>query len=291
MKYLIILTLLFLNPLAHAKEEQTSFFDGAKTIHLKFTDVVDDKYTVDVLWTPDDGYVPRLVGPATINFTGSSRGLFSVSAAAFHIPYDVLSELNLIKFEDSSKHDGHTIEVDLSKVYSVEYDSFSKPVLFNNSHHYDKLRTGGSTPFFFEDIDFDGKDELIVVDFGTGQRWVDEYIVHKATYKNGATYNLAVEKPFNMLDQKTTFDKENRTIDVFSSGGACGSTNKKFKLVNGEYKPVEFTEWDYTSNGERYICVESTYTVANGKRTLKSKTESYWDSERRENVELGTKHY
>lgn len=286
-KYTILLAFLFTHSVIQAEEvEWKSFYDGTKTIHLKFTDVIDDKYTVDVLWTPDDGYVPRLVGPATINFTrGGST--FSVLANAFHMPFDTLWKLGLVKFDDSSKYDGHTIKVDLSKVYPVEYDSLNKPTLFNNSHHYDKLKTGGLAPFFFEDIDFDGKDELVVVDFGTGQRWVDEYTVYKATYENGSTYNLVVEKPFNMFDQKTTFNKENRTIDIFLSGGACTNSNEKFRLIGGEYTSVEFTDWDYYIDDIKgSVCVESIYTIANGKQVLKSKSESYWDASQSKWVEL-----
>jgi len=285
MKYIILLAFLLINPVASSKEgERKSFYDGTKTIHLKFTDVINDKYTADVLWTPDDGYVPRLVGPATINFTSSSGGVFSVSADAFHIPSDILRGLGLIKFEDSSEHDGHTIEVDLSKVYSVEYNSLSKPLLLDGLHHYDELKSGGLTPFFFEDIDFDGKDELIVVDFGTGQRRVDEYTVYKSndkhkreatyrpTYQDDIVYNLATAKPFDMLDQKTTFNKENKTIDVFLSGGACTNSNEKFKLIDGRYTAIEFTDWDYYIDYSKgSVCVESVYDIVNDKKVFKSR--------------------
>ena len=297
---LILLAFLLINPVAQAQEdERKSFFDGTKTIHLKFVDVINDKYTVNVLWTPDDGHVPALVGPATIRFVRDGGGVFSVSADAFHMPFEVLWKLGLIKYEDSSKHDGHTAEVDLTKVYPVKYDSLRKPVLFDNSHRYDGLKTGGSTPFFFEDIDFDGKDELIVVDFGTGQKRVDEYTVYKSgeipsrkityrpVYQDSSIYNLASPEPFNMLDQKTAFNKENRTIEVFLSGGACGSTNEKFKLVDGKYKSIKFTEWIPVEGA----CAETVYGMREGKRVLKSITESYWDSEKSEHIELGTKFY
>jgi hypothetical protein len=266
MKYILLLALFLFNPSVHAKEKQESFFDGTKTIHLKFTDVIDDKYTVNVLWTPNDGYVPALVGPATIRFVKDSGSVFSVSVDAFHLPFDALNKLGLLKFDDSG--DYHTLVVDLTKVYPVGYNTTGKDSLFDSFH-------GNNVPFFFEDIDFDGKDELIIVDFGTGQRWVDDYKVYKPTYKNGNMYNLATEKPFDMLDQKTTFNKENRTIDVFLSGGACGSTNEKFKLVSGKYKPIEFTDWDYYIRDGGSVCVESHYVVISGERVLKSKSESY----------------
>jgi len=80
-------------------------------------------------------------------------------------------------------------------------------------------------------------------------------------------------------------------IDVFSSGGSCANSNEKFQLIDGKYTPIDFTEWDYATDGERYVCIESTYNVANGKQILKSKSTSYWDFEKSENIELGVKYY
>jgi hypothetical protein len=284
MKYtFLLLTLFLLNIASYANEDAwESFFDGSKTIHLKFTDVIDDKYTVNVLWNPNDGNVPRLVGPATIRFVKDSGSTFSVSVDAFHLPLDVLNKLGLLKFDDSG--DYHTLPVDLTKVYPVEYNTIGKDSLFDSFH-------GNNVPFFFEDIDFDGKDELIVVDFGNGQRRVDDYKVYKPTYKNGNMYNLAIDKPFDMLDQKTAFNKENRTIDVFLSGGACGSTNEKFKLIGNKYVAIEFTDWDYYIRDGGSVCVESNYVVIDGVRVLKSKSESYTEFGSGKTIELGTKYY
>ena len=291
MKYIILLAFLLINPVTQAEEVgQKSFFDGTKTIHLKFTNIIDGQYAVDVLWMPDDGLAPQLVGPATINFVKDKGHSFSVSAEAFHLPINVLNKFGLLRYDDSG--DYHTLPVDLSQVHPIEYGS-GEVSIFNNPYHlhYDKPIVG-IVPFFFEDIDFDGKDELIIINTRAGQRWVDSYTIYKATYKGGNIYNLANDEPLNMLDQKTTFDKENRTIDVFSSGGACTNSNEKFKLINGKYISVEFTDWDYyIDNVKGSVCVESIYTVTDGGRILKSKSESYWDSEKSENIELGIKYY
>jgi hypothetical protein len=288
MKQIIVSIFLLLSSVVCA-EERKSFFDGTKTIHLKFTNIIDGQYAVDVLWMPDDGLAPQLVGPAVINFVKNRGHSFSVSAEAFHIPSDILNEFGLLKYDNSG--DYHTLPVDLSKVHSIEYGS-DEGSIFNNPYHlyYDKPIVG-IVPFFFEDIDFDNKDELILINTRAGQRWVDSYTIYKATYKGGNIYSLATDEPFNMLDQKTTFNKENRTIDVFSSGGACGSTNEKFQLINGKYASVEFVEWVSVENDEKIACIESIYTVINDKRILKSKSESYWDSEQGKYIELDTKYY
>ena len=88
------------------------------------------------LWMPDDGLVPRLVGPAIISFTKDGGYSFPILADAFHLPFDLLTKLGILKFDEDSS-DGHTAAVDLTKVYSVKYDSLGEAGLFDNSHHYD----------------------------------------------------------------------------------------------------------------------------------------------------------
>ncbi len=269
--------------------EWMPFFDGSKTIHLRFTDVIDDKYNVNVVWMPRDGEGPRLVGPAIITFLKGSSYLFSVTANNFHLPFYELKERGILEVEA----DGQAYEVDLTKVYSFEYssDSFNKILLMSNTHKYEASGSREQVPFFFEDVDFDGKNELVIVDFNVGQRGYNEYTIYKSNYKNGNMYNLVNTEPFSILDQLSTFDQENKTIDVFSSGGACSNSNEKFRLIDGEYTSIEFTEWDYYVRDGVSVCVESIYTVANEKRTLKSKSESYWDYEQAKHIELGTKYY
>jgi hypothetical protein len=290
MKQIILSIFILFSSASYAEEDEwKSFYDGTKTIHLKFADIIDDKYNVNIVWMPRDGEGPRLVGPAIITFLKDSGYLFSVTANYFHLPYDELKESGILEMDV----EGQAKTVDLNKVYSFKYDSdsFNKISLVNNTHKFEASESRKQIPFFFEDIDFDGRDELVVVDFNAGQRWYNEYTVYKSNYKYGNMYNVASVEPFSILDQLSTFDKENRTIDVFLSGGSCANSNEKFKLIDGKYTPVEFTEWDHATNGERYICVESIYAVIDGKQILKSKSEGYWDSEKRKYIELGVKYY
>ena len=290
MKQIILLVFLLLSPVTYADtDEWNSFYDGTKTIHLKFTDIINDKYNVNIVWMPRDGEGPRLVGPAIITFSKDSGYVFSVTADNFHLPFDELKESGILKFDN----DGQAVKVDLSKVYSFEYssDSFNKVSLMNNTHKYEASGSREQVPFFFEDVDFDGKDELVMVSFNSGQRWYNEYIVYKSNYKYGNMYNLVNTEPLSIIDQLSTFNKQNRTIDVFSSGGACTNSNEKFKLIDGKYIAIELTEWDYYVRDGVSVCEESIYTVIDDKRILKSKSESYWDYEQAKHIELDTKYY
>ena len=286
MRHIILLAFLLINPVVQAEEvEWKSFFDGTKTVHVKFTDVINDEYTVNVVWTPDDGYGPRLVGPASISFLKDKGYLFSVAVDDFHLPLNELKESGILK----TGSEGEALEIDLYKVYSMEYNSksFNNISLLNNTHNFDESGSREQVPFFFEDIDFDGKDELVIVNFNAGQKEYNTYSIYKPTYKYGNMYNLVSNEPFNILDQLSTFDKVNQTIDVFLTGGSCGSTNEKFQLVNGRYTSIELTEWNSRPTKEYgYVCTESVYNFIKGKRVLKSESESYWDSEYHKWIEL-----
>jgi hypothetical protein len=291
MKYIILLAFLLINPVTQAEEvEWKSFFDGTKTVHIKFTDIINGEYSVNVVWTPDDGYGPRLVGPASISFLKGKGYLFSVTVEDFHLPLDELKKSGILKTDD----EGQALEIDLHKVYSMEYNtkSFNKISLLNNTHDYDESGSREQTPFFFEDIDFDGKDELVIVDFNSGQRGVNEYSIYKPTYKYGNMYNLVSVEPFNIVDQLSTFDKVNKTIDIYSSGGSCSNSNQKFKLVNGKYTLVELTDWDERPTMEYgYVCTESVYDFIKGQKILKSTSGSYKDFETGGRIKLGIKYY
>jgi hypothetical protein len=277
MKYIILLAFLLINPVTQA--EWKSFFDGTKTIHLKFTDVINDKYTVNAVWAPIDDQSPRLVGPATISFLKGSNYLFSVSANEFHLPYDELEKLGVLKVDD----EGQAVKVDLNKVYSFEYHSksFNKISLMNNTHKYEVSGSTEQTPFFFEDIDFDGKDELIVVNFNTldGQRWFNTYSIYKPTYKYGNIYNLVNTEPFNIIDQLTTFDKDSKTTSHYYRGGSCSNSEDTYKMIGGQFEHIKYKKWrESTSKKLGFVCTESTYDIVDGKQVLESETDSFYDN-------------
>ncbi len=72
---LLFLFLLFTNN-SFANEEPANCcpeiykgLNADKLIKIHFTDLIEDKYTVDVKWFPDNGLAPFLTGPANITLT------------------------------------------------------------------------------------------------------------------------------------------------------------------------------------------------------------------------------
>jgi hypothetical protein len=271
MKYLIILIFLLLNPAVHAEEddEPDVFFDGTKTVHFKFTDVVDGKYNyiVDVMWTPDNN-APLGVGPAILRFSEKEWfNSFSVTTSAFDLSGDILKKVGYYASVDWDYHKDI-----LNTVFTIDYKSLSKSSLLDNKHE-------GNAPFFFEDVDFDNINDLVIREKGSGQRSVDAYKVYNLRSSGGRVsdlYSVVNKEPYTRFDELTTLNKEDKTIAIYSSGGSCQNSERIYKRANGQLKYVKYKKWRESTNKKLgYVCTESTYDIVDGKQVLESETDSF----------------
>lgn len=72
-------------------------------------------------------------------------------------------------------------------------------------------------PFFFQDVDFDGEDELLITNWQCGSRGSSTYDVYKVNQYYMYRMDMArlTEEPFTLLENyKTTFDTENKEITI-----------------------------------------------------------------------------
>jgi len=283
MKYLIILTLLLLNPSTHAEEDDKPdvFFDGTKTVHFKFTDVVDGKYnyTVDVIWTPNSYLAIGEGSPAILRFSEKEwLNSFSVTTSAFDLSGDVLKKAGYYTSDDWGYHKDI-----LSTVFTIDYKSLSKSSLIDNAH-------GGDAPFFFEDVDFDNINNLVVLESGVGQRSVDAYKIYNFNSYGGRVpdlYSVVDKEPYTWFDTKTKINKEDKSIAFFSSGGACSSRENTYKRVGDQLKYIKYKKWrESTSKKLGFVCTESTYDIVDGKQVLESETDSFYDDDKHKWVEV-----
>ena len=189
--------------------------------------------------------------------------------------------------------EGYNLSVDLNKTYKVKYSPYKKISLWNNTHHFEESGSREQAPFFFEDIDLDGVDEIVITDFQAGQRHSNEYSVYKNFSRlSKSDYKVIKTEPFDHIDQLTTFNKNSKTISQFHSGGSCANSEDTYKKTNKGFEFVEFTNWDSRPTMEYgYVCTKLTYGIVRDEKVIKSKSESYWDSEKSENIKLGTKYY
>ena len=265
MKTLLLFLLLLFTNHSFANEEPANCcpeiykgLNADKLIKIHFTDLIEDKYIVDVKWFPDNGLVPFLTGPAiiTFNIKGYALSWFTKLTGFFHIP---------------------NFEVDWEKINNGEVFEMKYSDFYNQSTLKELAKGLYSleTPFFFEDVNFDGTKELIITETGNGQRRRDVYKVYSIDELGPEIdlYDITNTLPYVKFDSSTEFNAKDKTITLYYSGGACSSSSETYQAMDG-YGAVKFRlikGWEYSGyddDDNKVPCYLTTYDIVNGREVL-----------------------
>ena len=264
MKRLLLTLLLFTNNSfagepANCCPEIYKGFNADKLIQIHFTDLIEDRYIVDVEWFPDNGLAPFLTGPANITFTlKESNKSFTVRTGLYHSP---------------------DFEVDWEKINNGEVFEMKYGDFYNLSTLKELASKEGiyslETPFFFEDVNFDGKKELIITEKRNGQRGFDSYKVYSINEFRPEIdlYDITNSLPYVKFDSSTEFNPKDKTITLYYSGGACTTISEIYQAVGG-YRGVKFRlikGWEtyyWDDDGNNIGCHIKTYDIVNGREVL-----------------------
>jgi len=113
--------------------------------------------------------------------------------------------------------------------------------------------------FFFKDVNFDNKPELIISEFGKGQRGLSQWRVYEMDdYIDIYCLDSA---PYNMLDDSSDFNYDNQTITINNFGGACGSTYDTYKYNSSDHKCVLIQSSREEYDGSTDKCITQTFEI------------------------------
>lgn len=175
-------------------------------------------YTVSVLCFPRNEYSDQDM--ALLHFR---KGVNE-----FYIYNPSYKEYQLFKFQPL--REGDTISINYTEKNPTEYLT-------------------DQTPFFFQDVNFDGEDELLITKWQCGSRGSSTYDVYKVKQDG---YSLEIPKleiePFTILEsEKTTFDSKNKriTIQYFET-----HSNVKYIYEQRKKEIINWTELDTVYNFE-----------------------------------------
>ena len=228
--------------------------DGKTPIYIEFTDVIQGRYLVDVEWFPDSGIVPYLNGPANINFKLIDSDVkFTIKTDFFNIGSRMFSFPRY-------RMDAQTIAN--KEIIKMNFKNIANP------------------PFAFGDMNFDGIKELVIANRRQGQRHSDAYEVYLIQEVRDLSYfnilDLTDELPYSNIDATSEFDWDNKTIELYYSGGACSSSWETYKRVFSNYpledykfeliKKINYESWD--DDGNDIPCSKFVYDVEDGKDIL-----------------------
>lgn len=109
----------------------------------------------------------------------------------------------------------------------------------------------------FIDVDFDGINEIIEINYRAGQRHRNTYTIyqHHGLEMEGNQLQLMDFPPFSQVDSATIFNKKDKTIQIHNSGGACIYDDKTYKKINGEWRVSKLISADWVNKK----CVIKTY--------------------------------
>ena len=228
--------------------------DGKTPIYIEFTDVIQGRYIVDVEWFPNWGLVPMFNGPANINFNLIDRDVkFTIKTDFFNIGNRMFS---FPKY----RMDAETIAS--KEVIKMKFSDIA------------------NAPFAFGDMNFDGVKELVIANRKQGQRHHDAYEVYLIQEIEDTSYfnimDLTDTLPYSNIDATTEFDSDNKTIQLYYSGGACSSSYETYKRVFSDYPlrdykfelihKIDYETWD--EDGNDIPCTKYVYDVVDGKEIL-----------------------
>ena len=228
--------------------------DGKTPIYIEFTDVIQGRYIVDVEWFPDWGLVPMFNGPANINFKLIDRDVkFTIKTDFFNIGNRMFS---------FPKYRINANTIANKEVIKMKYSDIA------------------NEPFAFGDMNFDGIKELVIANRRQGQRYHDAYEVYLIQEIEDTSYfniiDLTDVLPYSNIDATTKFDSDNKTIQLYYSGGACSSSYETYKRVFSDYPlrdykfelihKIDYETWD--EDGNDMPCTKYVYDVVDGKEIL-----------------------
>jgi len=265
MKKLLLLLFVSIGINAAAEDELAEYMDnglpiyyqlldGKTPIYIEFTDVIQGRYIVDVEWFPDWGLVPMFNGPANINFKLVDRDVkFTIKTDFFNIGNRMFS---------FPKYRINANTIANKEVIKMKYSDIA------------------NEPFAFGDMNFDGIKELVIANRRQGQRYHDAYEVYLIQEIEDTSYfniiDLTDVLPYSNIDATTKFDSDNKTIQLYYSGGACSSSYETYKRVFSDYplrdykfkliRKIDYETWD--KNGDDIPCTKYVYDVIDGKEIL-----------------------
>lgn len=126
-------------------------------------------------------------------------------------------------------------------VYEQPHINKSKPIEFKEF---------ASLPFFFLDVNFDEKDELIMKYASQGQRYINAYVAYGLQYRNGKIgYDYLYDStrgiaPFSNLDDWSVIDYTKKEISTYCNGGYSDNEKRIYRLINGKISLHRIEDYD-----------------------------------------------
>jgi hypothetical protein len=229
-------------------DEPKGYPDSNNSVKVNYKSIINGM-AVEAVWEPIDTQGSSVLGEAIIKFTNVKNGeSFAIYNSHFGLSKDSVKGLN-IEWDDERGR--------------LKFDK--KPITLKYAAPPPFKDDLGDAPFFFFDIDFDRKDELVVEGRHQGQRGVSIFKVY--ALNDGKLVDkqeqITDDEPYIELDAKSII--ANGKIIISGSGGACRHFKSTYKFnashnktARGKYILEEYFVREMEDGGS---CNEFVYKV------------------------------
>ena len=140
-----------------------------------------------------------------------------------------------------------------------------------------KFQQFSSLPFFFLDVNFDGKDELVMNYARQGQRYSNAYVAYGLEHCfEDVSYDFLYDStrgtaPFSDLDDLSEIDYTKKEISTFCYGGYSDSEKRIYKPINGKISLHRIEDYDslgWLLARRQVLKVDTITTYHNGREYL-----------------------
>ena len=226
---------------------------------ISYNNSIND-YKVTVDWYPHTGASKNSVlGKGEIHFVHTSGAQFKIVHKNFY-----LVDLIPLDWESDKLYLPSKKEITLDYIQYVDTSEFINTNL----------------PFLFYDTNFDGKDELVLIHPAAAQRTRDYlavyYINDNYTVDNLPNHNTHLGSDY-AFDSYTKFNKKEKTITVFDSGGALYYEERIYKY-NTKTNKLEVEEVNGRDGSSTYT-LKKPFSIPQDSIDMLYKNEtSYWEN-------------
>lgn len=144
-----------------------------------------------------------------------------------------------------------------------------------------------AVPFWFEDVDFDGKEELVIPQYKEIRQRSSYYLSFydleentEAMYGNASSSDFKyrvgrqlIKAPYNDMDDsmEESINPNDQTIKILESGGYCSSSEYIYKKgEDGSMQLSEVVEYEDEHKDGKVKCMKNTYKYEIVKTLIKS---------------------
>ena len=230
-------------------------------------------YTVSGIWYPVEDTYPQtlLAGPVVFTLksleTGQVIKVTENAVSLLNDQYFTSRQIDIETYKD--KQVELVSKLKSERILQLNYDEADRAKKAHCGNSKDICLRLGNVPIDLQDIDFDGKPEIVIRQKAMGQRSGDAFAIYSLDFTKKSNElgvvpydNSERSKIFRSIDDFSTIDLTTKQIRIYASDGACQNSEEVYtQKTEDSITFLPLTEFWHLREGRDGYCLKDTYDV------------------------------